>query len=477
MDKIKVIDHLIVGAGPAGLNAAIAFAKNNKECVLVDENPKIGGLTFRHSSRDGKSPLPNDIIKKRWLALEKRYNQYADKIKHIANTEVVKIESGEKKVAFFYKDTQTLEEFVYKNIIICTGCHERSQPFPGWTLPGIMGVGGFQMQIKQNYIKPGNALVLVGTGPLLLLTAYQLTYVGVKVLGVFEAGRRLNLIGHFWNLLQNTNLVMQGLKYLSYLKKHKVPVYYGWGVVSAQGNDSVETVTLAPYDTNWLPEIEKSKTIKVDGVGVSYGFVSRNQLAYMADVDQAYNKNNGGFRATTNEFMRTSNESIYVAGDCVGVRGSEMAELEGALAANAVMIDNNVLSMDTGAVRSEVNALHRKIGKIASFHKALDAYSALCPGIHNLPDDDTLICRCENVYFKKIKEIVNEGVPNIVTLKMETRAGMGDCQGKTCSSFVGEYLSYMTNLDPLDVGCIHPRFPIVPLQFGTLAKKKDDEQK
>src|SRR3546814_14766869 len=80
-------------------------------------------------------------------------------------------------------------EVTYSHLVLAAGCHERSVPFPGWTLPGVMMLGGLQLQIKSGVVKPPSPVVITGTGPLLPLVACQLHASGVAVAGVYDIRR------------------------------------------------------------------------------------------------------------------------------------------------------------------------------------------------------------------------------------------------------------------------------------------------
>ena len=107
----------------------------------------------------------------------------------------------------------------YDDLILATGCHERSIPFPGWQLPGVMMMGGIQLQLKSGLVRPGSKIALVGTGPLMPLVACQLHKSGVDVIGIYEASHFSQLAKEALALLNKPKLTLTGLSMMAYLKK------------------------------------------------------------------------------------------------------------------------------------------------------------------------------------------------------------------------------------------------------------------
>lgn len=463
----------IIGAGPAGINAAIQLAKFGLRSTIIDENPSLGGAIFRQPQNvKNNTVLNTDKTKQRFQKLLKQFEKYKEHFSFLFESEVVGTFESEQEVALLRNGK--LERYKFDKLIINTGCFERAQPFPGWTLPGVMSVGGAQLQVKSGLVKPGQNIVLVGTGPLLLLAATQLHKSGVKVKGVFEAGRRIDLIKELPMLLSNIPLLIDGLKYLQYLKASNVPVKFGWGIVEALGEKEITHVKVAPFDKKWRPIIPQAKTIETDCLGVEYGFVSRSELTQLLECNCKYMEQSGGLVPIVDEWQRSSKAGIYVAGDSVGVYGSEAAEEEGKIAALGCLIDCEIINVVEASKASKRN--RRIISKLIEFRQAFEKFSELRPGLLDLPRADTTICRCEDVKLESISNAINQGVNDMITLKMVTRIGMGDCQGKMCGSFCHEYLKNKTGRSSKEIGSLKPRFPLAPVPFSALLdREKEDE--
>lgn len=462
----------IIGAGPAGSNAAIQLAKFGIHSTIIDENAKLGGAVFRQPQKEQEgSTTKKDKTQQRFQKLLQQIEKYKEYISFLFESEVVGTFGSDQEVALLRKGK--LECHKFDKLIICTGCFERVHPFPGFTLPGILGVGGAQFQVKSGLIKPGRNIALVGTGPLLFLAATQFHKAGINVKGVYEAGRRADLLKEFPSLVSSPDLLFDGLKYLQYLKSANVPVKFGWGIVEASGDNEVSNVKVAPFDKEWRADESRAETIEIDCLAVEYGFVSRSELTQLFGCEHKYMEQSGGLVADTDEWHRSSVPDIYVAGDSVGLYGSEAAEEEGKIAALGCLVDSEIISQADANNKSEQS--RKKLTRLIKFRKAFEKFSKLRPGLLELPKADTTICRCENVKLETISNAIDQGVTDILTLKMLTRIGMGDCQGKVCGSFCHEYLKNKSGRTSEQIGSLKPRFPLAQLPFSSLVDSEMEE--
>ena len=445
-------DILVVGAGPAGLAAAIELAEHGENCLVLDENPSIGGAVYRQGLKHVRNapPLPPEAQE-----LFAAFQSCSDRIALSLSTQVVGAEGS----SLICLDEDGLRRIFYRRLIVCSGCYETVWPFPGWTLPGVMTVGGLQLQVKREFVRPGKKAVLVGTGPLLLTAACQLLDAGVAVAGVFEAGRRRHLLANFPKLVSNMPLLLEGIALLLRLRKAGVEVRYGHGIVEACGERELSEVVLAPYDGDWRPKRNKSFVVKADLLGFGYGYQSRIQIPRLLGC---LHKNGS---TVTDEWGRTSLENVYVAGDARAVFGRQVAREQGRLAALACLGDMGRQSS------GEERPVLRKIARLLKFQKAFRKFSKVRPGLASLPDEDTIVCRCEQVRFQEVRKSVERGARTLPDLKLATRVGMGDCQGKVCGAFCSQYLSLQGGLSPDEIGDLPPRFPLEPVPMDAFLEK------
>ena len=455
MSAGSVAKVVIVGAGPAGLNAAVVCAEAGVPSLILDEKPGIGGAIYGGETAKGRK---QDQQAARLFAAVKRLEA---QIEISTESSVVGYFAEAGEIAYLKRG-----ELVRRRagrVILATGCYERPQPFPGWELPGSMTVGAAQLHVKAGLVKPGRRVVLAGTGPLLLAAAKQLHEAGVEVVSVFEAGRRRDLLRHPLRLLSGTSLLLEGLGYVNYLARHGIPLRFSWGVVEAKGKEMLEEVVVAPYDREWRPEIPRSLTLQADCLAVEYGFVSRTELAQLLGCRQRFDKALG-WVPVTDEWQRSSPRGIYVAGDGAGVYGAEAAAIQGRIAATACLVDGG-LTLPPAASRALARD-RRRLAALKRFRRGFEDFSRLRAGLLDLPAEDTVICRCENVRLKEIRKAVEAGARDLASLKMGTRVGMGDCQGKVCGPFCHSLLAREGSAER--AGFLRARFPLSPLPFSSL---------
>lgn len=452
---------LIVGAGPAGVSAAVTLAKQGLTPTLIDEASRIGGVIYRGPFRDSiKLDHLDDKLQASMIKLRQDFACYQDKIELRLNTKALGPDGDR---ALFIQSEGKMSSLAFDQLILATGCQERSIPFPGWELPGVMLLGGMQLQLKCGLVRPGTQAVVVGSGPLLPLVGCQLHKAEVEVQGIFEAASFSEFASITPALLNKPSLALQGMGMLSYLKQQKIPFQYGWGIVEARGDQQLEEVVVAPYNHKWQADLSRKKTIKADCMAVGYGFMSRNQLAQLMQLEHSY-CDVSGIKPKTNQWQQTSNPDIYVAGDSVGIHGALAAHEEGHLAALHVLSQHQLITAEALASQAEVS--RKRLHKLYAFRKGFEKVMGQRGGLLELADADTTVCRCENVKRTDIDQALSQGVKDIVTLKMRTRISMGDCQGKTCSSYC--YDRIKRDLGQVDTGKLRPRFPLDLIPFNAL---------
>lgn len=457
---------VIVGAGPAGLSAAIQLAQFSVSSVVLDEAPKPGGVVYRGPLRGG---VALDYLGKKYQqamsALHTAYEQHRPLIELRTLTRVL---GAQGQSLLTLDSADRLLELPFEQLLLATGCHERSVPFPGWTLPGVMLLGGLQLQIKSGVIKPRGPVVLAGTGPLLPLVACQLCRAGVAVAGVYEASPLRAIAAEVVAMLNKPQLLLDGLGMLAFLKRRKVPVHYGWGVVEVRGEQSAVEVVVAPYDDAWTPDRAKAVTVAARTVAVGYGFVPRTQLSQLIGITHAL-RLDGVPAPVVDSHQRSSAANVFVAGDLAGVHGGEAAMLQGRIAALAMLRQRGVLTAERAATEERK---HRgPLERALRFRAGFDRLSTIGAGLARLPTPDTLVCRCENVTSAHVDTALKQGVQDLISLKIRTRVGMGDCQGKICVPHCVDRLRHSTGRT--DVGWSRPRFPVDPLPFSACAPEQE----
>lgn len=450
---------VIVGGGSAGMAAAIELAGAGVRCTLIDEASRPGGVVFRGPLRAG---VDLGYLGARYSkALSKLHTDFAACAQSIDLRLNSRVVGGDDHDLMVLDEQEQLRPVAFEQLILAAGCHERNVPFPGWTLPGVILLGGLQLQIKSNVVKPLGTTLIAGTGPLLPLVACQLHAAGAKVAGVYEACAFNRIARQSLALMNKPQLFLDGLSMLAYLKLHGIPMHYGWGVVQARGEGELTEVSVAPYDDAWRADMSHVRRESVQTLAVGYGFIPRTQLSQQLGLAHGYS-NDGYLRAECNAWQQSSVPHIHLAGDMAGIRGGEAAMLTGRIAAVSILQQRGVLNAEQAIERRE-----RYLGQLAGikrFRSGVERYTARGPAQVELPQADTVICRCEQVTRDAIDLALEQGVQDMAGLKMRTRVSMGDCQGRMCVGYCSDRLRAATGR--ADVGWLRPRFPIDPIPFS-----------
>ncbi|MCP4022050.1 MAG: FAD-dependent oxidoreductase, partial [Desulfobacteraceae bacterium] len=317
-------DIIIIGAGPAGLSAAVTASNLGLDVLVLDEQPSLGGQIYRNIERAGKQErkiLGADYEKGR-LLIEKFKESRAE---YIGNAIVWRIDL-DGNVCFSHENKS--RQINGKHIIIATGAMERPVPFPGWTLPGVMGAGAVDANFKSSGMIPDGPVVLAGSGPLLLLSAGHLMDLGVNIHAILDTTPIQNYVAaapHLPRALKRLDTLFKGLGMLMNIKRSKVPVYKGVTQYMAQGRDCLKRISFKT----------KSRTRQMDAgmLLVQEGVIPRCDFTRQLGLKHLWNPVQRYFYPGTNVFGKSQVDTIYVAGDGAFVHGGIPSALKGSLAA------------------------------------------------------------------------------------------------------------------------------------------------
>lgn len=415
----EVFDIAIVGAGPAGLAAAAASAAQGMRVALVDSQPKAGGQVWRHDVTDG------------YLAPAKRAMHAAlrgSHVTHLAQTQVVAVEPGR----LLLQNGQRGYHLHYRSLVLAHGGRELLLPFPGWTLPGVVGAGGLQALAKQGWSLRGRRVVIAGSGPLLLAAAHTARRHGAQVLGIHEQAPSSEVFRFAAGLWRWPSKLTQAVS----LRTRLAGIGYRTGsiVTSAVGDGTLQAARIeGPRGTD---------TVDCDVLAVGYGLVP--DIALARHLGCAVRDGTVHAQVVVDSHQRTSLENIYAAGEVCGIGGVDCARLEGRIAGLAA----------AGAAIPDI--LLRQRDHARAFAAQLRRYFALSPRVRRLAQPDTLVCRCEDV---PLRDIASQ--PDARSAKLATRCGMGACQGRICGAALAE-------LGHFSLDSVRP--PLFPARLSTLGE-------
>lgn len=446
---------LIVGAGPAGATAALRLAEAGVATRLLDDNPRAGGQIFRAGSA-GRAADP------RGEALRAAVAQHRERIEHLPDHEVIGVHPG---VVWARGPDGRVRAFAPDYLVLATGALEIAVPTPGWTLPGVYSLGGLQILLKSSGVVPAGPVVLAGAGPLLYLVAAQLCEAGVAIAAVVDAAARPSP-GQLIGMVRRRDLLQQGLRYVSTLRRHRVPMLRRHAVVEIRGTARAEEAVVAPLDGKWRPLPGGRRTFMADALGLGFGLRPNTELTQLAGCAHDYDPARGGWHPRRDADGATTADGVYVVGDGGGIGGVERAQAEGVIVAAALAARYGVDSAD---LATAADAARKALASLDSFRAALHGWAGLRPGIFALAAGATVVCRCEDVTRTDLDAALGRGLDRPRGLKLATRAGMGLCQGRTCAPTLQHLIARHAGVAPGDVPMPSVRVPLRPVPAAALA--------
>ncbi len=420
----------IIGAGPAGLAAAVTAADLGLRCALLDAGPRPGGQYYRHPA-PGLGAAHPERLHHGWPAfasLSRRLEAHtrAGRIDYLTGHHVWTAERGEVWSLHATLGPAADDRTVVRAraVLLATGAYERQLPFPGWTLPGVVTAGGAQAMLKAGLVLPGRRIVVAGSGPLLLAAASSLVGAGAEVPAVVEATGYLGYAKGLGTLAANPAKLVEGAQHGAALLRHGVRLRRNSAVVEAHGTDRVTGVTVARLDRDWRPVPGTERRIACDAVAVGHGLLPQIELVTELGAETRETPD-GAVALRVDQDLRTSLPGLWAAGETCGVGGADLAIAEGELAARVI------------GGWLVPTALRARRERRRAFAELMAAAHRPGPGWTDWLRPDTDVCRCEEVPAGRIREAVDElGAGDARTVKLLTRAGMGWCQGRMCGPAV-----------------------------------------
>jgi NADPH-dependent 2,4-dienoyl-CoA reductase/sulfur reductase-like enzyme len=368
--------------------AAVRASEGGVRVTVIDDNPGPGGQIWRgeqHHPSTGQAAL--------WFARFRKCSPHV-----VAGARVLSVDTEQR--ALLVESSSGALWMKYSRLILATGARELFLPFPGWTLPNVMGVGGLQAFAKSGLDLAGKRIVVAGSGPLLLAAAHYFRKRGAIVPLIAEQAPLGRLLRFGLALMRHPGKLRQALALrLTLVGTRYLP---GCWVEAAHGSDAVESIRLR-HGSRILTE-------PCDYLAVAHGFRPNNELASLAGCEM-----DAGF-VRVDELQQTSLSNVYCAGEATGIGGAELSSIEGEIAGYAAA-GNHESARRLFATRCR--ARH--------FAHALNRAFALRDELRHLAASETIVCRCEDVPFSKLQT-----ADSWRAAKLHLRCGMGPCQGRVC---------------------------------------------
>ncbi|WP_431280726.1 NAD(P)/FAD-dependent oxidoreductase [Humitalea sp. 24SJ18S-53] len=454
-------DLVIVGAGPAGMAAAIAARAQGLRVLVIDEQPAPGGQIYRAMARNLAAGAAD--------CLGREYAAGAPLVAHFAasgaelwtRSTVWNIEPTGTGFAVTASTDGAPRNALAPRLLLATGSMERPVPIPGWTLPGVMTAGALQIALKANLMVPAGRLVLAGAGPLLWLIATQLAGAGAPPVALLDAtpgARYWKALPALPGALRAPWPLLKGLAMMRRVAAAGVAIHRGVRDLKIVGTAAVSDIAFTSGG--------RRHTISADLVGLHDGVVPSLSAALALGCDVRWNGPQAAFRPRTDEWGDTSVPGLAIAGDGGGILGAEAAALTGELA--GLQAAEALGRLVEGRRDALAAPLRRALARARAVRPFLERLYApvIAPAAI---DDDVIACRCEEVTAGAIRAAARLGAVGPAQAKSYTRCGMGPCQGRMCGPTVTALIAETRGLAPDQVGLPRPRFPLKPVTVADLA--------
>ena len=462
----REVDLLVIGAGPAGLSAALAARRAGAAVLMLDERLQSGGQFYKPLAPSHRAATPAERQVADGLAREGEARAAGVAIEQDAHVwaafsanEIGALVGGQAHV------------IGCRQLVIAPGAYERPVPFPGWTLPGVMTTGAGQTLARAYRVAPGQRVLIAGNGPLNLQLAAELLAGGAEVVAVLESAARPSprQWRQVWTAARTApDLLRDGWRYLRRLRAHGVPVIWGTAVLAAEGPGRVQAVQTTRLDAQGRAVPGTAQRFEADTLCLGYGFIPSTELARMLGCEHRLADRHLGYPATvTREDGATSLPGVFVAGDGADLGGSRVALARGTLAGAAA-------ARNLGLQATEPAEALGRLQQAERFQRALwSLYAAPPVRLAEIPDD-TLLCRCEEIRFGDVREQIRAGRDTLAALKRNTRLGMGRCQGRYCAVTAARLVGELTGRPPEVEQYFAPRPPAKPVPAGALGFEKPE---
>ena len=493
-------DLAIIGAGPAGMAAALEARRHRLHTVVLDEQSEPGGQVWRNVETV-TTRRPQDLFlfgaeyadgypfARRFRACGADYRPGT----RVWQVEIAPppsepgppaslalptggtLDTGPDDDAvhverrrtgadrhLYYTDARGSHHVAARHVLVATGAYERPMPLPGWTLPGVLTCGAAQVMLKSAAMVPTAPVVLVGAGPLVLLLATQLLRAGVKpaaVVGTVPPANWLRAAGRLLPALLAPGYLSKGLSLIGTLRRAGVPSFAAVTDLRIEGSARAEAVAFRSRG--------REHRIAARTVLLHQGVVPNANLWQSLGIEHYWDAGQRCFRPAVDTWGNTTIAGVLVAGDSAGIGGAEAALCAGELSGLSVAWQQR--RIDTAERDRRAWLARRALKAHWSVRPFLDRLYQPPPALRVPAGDDTIVCRCEEVTAGELRRLALTGVAGPNQMKAFSRCGMGPCQGRLCGLTVTELIASIQHRAPAEVGCYRVRAPVLPVTVGQVA--------
>ena len=456
-------DVLVLGGGPAGMQAALTARRHGLRVALVDEGQRPGGQVYRAPSGPTGDVHNKDLARGERLRRDIAACGAAVLSRHSAWAA-----GADRRVECLAPDGPV--SLQASALILATGTTERVIPMPGMTLPGVIGLAAATILLKAHGVVPGSPAVIAGVGPLLYAVAAAIRRAGGHVAAVVDLLHPAEWAAALPGLASRPDLLGRGLAWMAGLRAGGVPIHHRATLTAIHGDTSVAEVEIAGVAADWSLLGQRRRTIPAGSVAIGHGLSPASDFARLLGVPHRFAADRGGWVPELAPDRRAA-EGIYIAGDCAGISGAAAAEFAGMLAGLSAARDLGALEPKRYAALAR--PVQRRLRRAERFGSTISRLMTLRPGLARSVAPDTVVCRCEDIARAAIDRAAGEGARHVNQLKSTTRCGMGPCQGRSCADAVAEILAADAGLRREQVGQWTARVPLRPIPLAALLGEFD----
>jgi hypothetical protein len=328
--------------------------------------------------------------------------------------------------------------------------------------------------VKSQQFVPGNRFVLAGSHPLQLVVADQLLNAGAQVAAVVFTQRIQQawlMLRHPLVALRHHRQLLETSRILNRLRRARVPVVFGHTIVRADGVAAVERATIAAVGAGGTIDHQTTQVFECDRIGLCHGFLASSELARQAGAEMHWKDHAGGWLACHNEWLESSIQNLFVAGEITSVEGADAALEKGRIAAVGIL--RSLGRLDGHRAHDLAATARKRLSHLQGFASVLQQLAQPPAGLAlQTMSDDTILCRCESIKRGELQRALaeNKHVLSADAAKLLTRVGMGLCQGRLCGDNVARVIAEARGVLPDEVGPFQAQAPVKPVPLATLVR-------